>query len=499
MHAVGLLNKRKVQGLVRLNMRSEGSFAAIQEIDALLRRQGCQRSDLHRGHHAILIDLHKAVVEFDVGHHNASKHLPPLGLDERGQFGSQQRHTLTTILDSPLLASIMLDKLHVAETLHLRGQHIERILYGAEEGIGMVVGNHLVVQFERELQLQVLALTDGSTKGLETVRLLGMERHGKVEIIVPDLRPVAINATHLGVMQILEFIHRIGLAIGFDIPRHIEEEEELEFPSQLMTPLHLPLPLSAIIVGAKTFQTNALRSIERQIQAKIGHGRRAKRPTEHTIRSGYCICGIGHSRSTQTKLKLLQILVVRLCPIDDQRSCGYQCLEELFVSHTEFVFVHRQGGCIGPPAERRNAPLPAEGHQSESRAHLVAAHHKQLLSIVVNLQDECSVMFGKTVKIDAAQFGISLEIGIVVGSHDNSGIGHVVGMHQIFAEDLMIVLFEELVCAFHGCIGHTLAEQLHRITMTDDEVVGPCRNADTEAKNRSNQMLHRNINTFECV
>jgi hypothetical protein len=35
--------------------------------------------------------------------------------------------------------------------------------------------------------------------------------------------------------------------------------------------------------------------------------------------------------------------------------------------------------------------------------------------------------------------------------------------------------------------------------MMDDEVVGPCGNADAEAKNRSYQMLHLDINTFECV
>ena len=108
-------------------------------------------------------------------------------------------------------------------------------------------------------------------------------------------------------------------------------------------------------------------------------------------------------------------------------------------------------------------------------------------------------MIGKPVEIDAAQFGISLEVCVVVGGNDDPGIGHVVGVHQIFAEDLMIVLFEELVGTFDGCFGHTLAEQLHRITMMDDEVVGPCGNADAEAKNRSYQMLHLDINTFECV
>ena len=88
---------------------------------------------------------------------------------------------------------------------------------------------------------------------------------------------------------------------------------------------------------------------------------------------------------------------------------------------------------------------------------------------------------------------------VVVGGNDDPGIGHIVGVHQIFAEDLMIVLFEEHIGTFDGGLGQTLAEQLHCITMMDDEVVGPCGNADAEAKNRGYQMLHLNINTFECV
>ena len=84
------------------------------------------------------------------------------------------------------------------------------------------------------------------------------------------------------------------------------------------------------------------------------------------------------------------------------------------------------------------------------------------------------MMVGKLVETDASYPGISLEIGIIVGGNDDFRVEEVVGMHQIFSEYLMIVLFEELVSPFNGCRGHTLTEELHNFTMMNDEIVGPC-------------------------